>query len=242
MFWFFLGEVGFLSDDERPDLLHSHQGLGKPLPYALFPRGIIEGHVELFEVNAKADEIVEAIVRSARDRDRLYECGELGVGPEDVVEDGGELLRGPDEDCIIQQRCRYPEEGSVYQEDRRGSPRDLASVPGWVGETVGVCVYAQAQDTFEDLLGEGEQGESHWDGRREGGAKMWGAERMERGVEIYRMAPECIEDTIVRMLPRYANRTHCLSASAVRAELDRGSQRPKHEYGWCIVPRMVMRG
>ena len=118
MLWFFLGEVGVLSDDERSDLLHSHQGLGKLLPHVLFPRGVVEGHVELFEVSAKTHKIVEAVVRSTRDHDRFYECRELGIGPEDVVEDGGELLRGPDEYCVIQQRCRYPEEGFVYKEDR----------------------------------------------------------------------------------------------------------------------------
>ena len=115
--WFFQGEVGVLSDDEGLDLPHPHQRLPKPLPHVLLPGCIVEGHIELLEVDAEAHKIVKAIVRSSRDHDRFDECRELRIGPEDVVEDGGKLLGRSDDYCVIQQRGRDPEEGLVHQED-----------------------------------------------------------------------------------------------------------------------------
>ena len=117
VFWLFLGEVGLLSDGEGLYLPHFHQRLGKLLPHVLLPRRIVEGHIKLFEINAKAYKFVEAIVRSSRDRNRFYKCREFRIGPEYVVEDSGELVGGSNDHCIIQQRCRDPEEIFVDQED-----------------------------------------------------------------------------------------------------------------------------
>ena len=101
MFRLFLGEIGVFPDDEGLDLLHSHQRLGKFLPHVLLPRGIVEGHIKLLEINAKAHEFVKAIVRPSRDGNRFYKRWELGIGSEYIVEDSGKLMRRTNDHRVI---------------------------------------------------------------------------------------------------------------------------------------------
>ena len=77
-------------------------------------------------------------------------------------------MGGADDYCVVQQGGGDPQESFVDQEDRGGSSRDLTGVPRWVSERVGLCVYAQGQDAFEDLFGEGKEGSHREGGEGEG--------------------------------------------------------------------------
>ena len=58
-------------------------------------------------------------------------------------------------------------------------------MPRWVRERIGLCVYTQGQDAFEDFFGEGQDGESHFEGSRKGGGKVRGDEGWVEVMEIY---------------------------------------------------------